>query len=51
MATAAIQEVDRELQATKTRLNTVNQYIQTRQQTIDNLKNKINIIKTHLNQN
>lgn len=51
MATAAIQEVDRELQTTKTRLNTVNQYIQTRQQIIDNLKNKINIIKTHLNQN
>lgn len=49
MATAALQEVDRELQTTKTRLITVNQTIQTRQQTIDNLKTKINLIKNHLN--
>ena len=49
MATAALQEVDRELQSTKERLNTVNQTIQTRQQTINNLTSKINTIKNHLN--
>lgn len=49
MATAALQEVDRELQSTKERLTIVNQTIQTRQQTINNLKTKINTIKNHLN--